>query len=90
MRVQANHDECRLAGINPRDVERIGTAIEKICRDADRLGISIFMGSACSLRESRSDGGNYRKLILANLSIPNGDGGCGAEFPDEDGMVRGE
>lgn len=79
--------ECRAAGIDPNSVESIRKRLERVCRDAEKLDISVFMGSGCTLR---ADDGSIRKLILADLNISNGDGGDGGYKEDEDGLLRGE
>lgn len=84
-----NSRECEAAGISPQTVEGIRRHLERVCREAAEHGILVFMGSGCSLRASD---GNPKLLILAPLNIPNGDGdgGDGAEIPDDEGLMRGE
>jgi hypothetical protein len=62
--------------------------LESVCKDAKKLGITVFFGGAASLRFD--DGSSSRPLIIAYLDCPNTDGGCGAELPDERGLLRGE
>ncbi|CAB5514560.1 hypothetical protein LMG26857_03619 [Achromobacter anxifer] len=82
-----NENECAAAGLDPKKVEAIRRRMMRVCNDAQKLGITVFMGSACSLRAS--DGAD-RKLILAHLNISNGDGGDGGAKEDDQGLLRGE
>ena len=40
-----NNDECEKAGIDQKVVAALARRIESVCRDADKLGITVFMGS---------------------------------------------
>ena len=82
-----NRDECEKAGIDRKVVAAIARRIESACRDADKLGITVFMGSFNSLR-FHDDGD--RELILAHLHVFNCDGGDGGSYRDTDGYERGE
>ena len=82
-----NRDECEKAGINPKIVAAIAKRIESVCKDAERFGISVFMGSYSSLRFN--DGGD-NLLILAHLNVFNCDGGDGGSDRHIDGYERGE
>jgi hypothetical protein len=82
-----NRKECDKAEVDPKAVASIARRIESACRDADCLGITVFMGSFSSLRFH--DGGD-RHLILAHLQSLNCDGGDGAYETDSDGYERGE
>lgn len=82
-----NNDECEKAGIDRKVVASIARRIESVCRDADKLGITLFMGSYSSLRFN--DGGD-NPLILCHLNVFNCDGGDGGSDRHIDGYERGE
>ena len=82
-----NHDECDKACVDHKAVALIARRIESACRDADKLGITVFMGSHSSLRFN--DGGD-KPLILAHLHAFNCDGGDGGSDRHIDGYERGE
>jgi hypothetical protein len=83
-----NPRECAKACINPQEVQKIAKRIEKVCRDADLLGLTLFCGTSDSLRFTDQPG--CRPLILASLYLPNTDGGDGSALVDSDGYERGE
>lgn len=82
-----NERECDKAGISPKAVAALARRFEAACRDADKIGVSLFCGSQCSLRASD---GQARRLILAGLSFPGADGGDGGSDTADDGYERGE
>lgn len=83
----ANEKECEAAGLDPEEVEKIARGISRYARQAQRLGLHIFGGSAKgTLRNRESSGGD---LICAILD-GNYDGGDGAFGEDDDGLLRGE
>jgi hypothetical protein len=79
-----NERECEAAGISPKEVAAIKRRLERVCRDAEKLGISVFMGSGSTLRKSGST------LILAPLNVYNCDGGDGGYAEGPDGLLHGE
>ena len=85
--MMVNQDECEKAGVDRKVVASIARRIESACSDADKLGITVFMGSYSSLRFN--DGGD-KPLILANLHAFNCDGGDGGSDRHIDGYERGE
>ena len=38
-----NNDECEKAGIDQKVVAALARRIESVCRDADKLGITLFI-----------------------------------------------
>lgn len=76
--------ECEAAGISQKDVAAIKRRLECVCRDAKRLGISVFMGQSSTLRKSGST------LILAPLNVYNCDGGDGGCEEGPEGLLHGE
>lgn len=83
-----NEAECLAAGVDPKVVEALGRRIERAAKEAAVLGITVFGGSGAGTL--RFDGHPNRPLILANLDGGHFDGGDGACWPDEDGLMRGE
>lgn len=80
----AREDECAHACLDAKEIERIARGLDKYARAASRLGITIFGGSgAGSLRHNGS-------LIIAEMSAGNYDGGDGACWEDDEGLLRGE
>ena len=80
-------EECKRAGVDPKHVSAIAKRIERACYDANKLGITVFMGSNSTLR---FNDGHERPLILADLKGSNLDGGDGAYNNLVDGFHRGE
>ena len=82
-----NNDECEKAGIDQKVVAALARRIESVCRDADKLGITVFMGSCSSLR---FDDGMGNPLILSRLNVSNCDGGDGGSDRHIAGYERGD
>lgn len=82
-----NERECEAAGIDPDQVAKIARRLERTMKDADKIGVSLFCGSANTLR---ARDGAARALVVAELNLHNADGGCGAASEDDDGLIRGE
>lgn len=86
-----NEDECRKAGLDIKKVASIARRISKAAREAEEIGIIIFGGSGSgSLRfNDKPDELEGRPLVLAYLDgcIDGGDGAC---WEDDDGLMRGE
>lgn len=82
-----NEKECRAAGLDPKEVERIARGLSRYAKQADALGMCVFGGSGTGTL--RMDDHVRGPLVLASL---NGvfDGGDGACRPDDDGLMRGE
>jgi hypothetical protein len=85
--MMANLKECKAAGIDHCLVEKLRYRLERVFRDADKIGVSVFIGSECSLRSKDLMFGD---LILCDLHAPNGEGGAGYSTKDADGLLRGE
>lgn len=90
-------DECREAKIDPDEVRRIASRLQRVARDAKKAGILIFGGSgSATLRpcqdhgESKRRGLHCGRLILTDIEGGSWDGGDGGYGPDADGLMRGE
>lgn len=81
-----NIDECIEAGLDPAEVEKIAKGISRYARQASKLGMQIFGGSGGSLRVPQDGLGS---LVVADLDGVY-EGGDGAAYPDENGLLRGE
>lgn len=83
-----NEDECIAAGLDPKEVEKIAKGISRYARQAKDLGIHIFGSGAFSgsLRVFDNDRGS---LVISDLDGTY-EGGDGATFNDENGLLRGE
>jgi len=82
-----NKRECRAAGLDPAEVEKIARGLSRYAKQAENLGICIFGGSGSG--DLRFDDRKGGQLILATLD-GDYDGGDGANSPDDDGLLRGE
>jgi hypothetical protein len=86
-----HEDECISAGLDPKAVLSIARRLDRACRDARKLGMTVFGGSGHgSLRYSDSHDASSRQLVVADLGPLGWDGGDGACTPDEEGLLRGE
>lgn len=83
----ANEDECRAAGLDPKEVDRIAKGISRYAKQAQKLGIQVFGGGTGG--QLRFNDGGKGDLIIASLD-GSFDGGDGANVPDENGLLRGE
>lgn len=83
----ANIDECKAAGLDAKEVERIAKGLTRYALQAEALGIQIFGGTGSG--SLRYDDGCPGRLIVAELN-GNFDGGDGGERPSSDGLRRGE
>jgi hypothetical protein len=86
----ANWDECEKVGVDPKVVDRLARRLEKVCAEADKLGLTIFFGSHNSIRAKDEKSDSEGELILCNLAIRNAGGGAGYARHDDDGLMRGE
>jgi hypothetical protein len=82
-----NYPECAAADVVPAKALRLAERMERIGRDARKLGVTIFCGSANDIRFHQI--GNDRPLILVTFLGPF-DGGDGSAWRDKDGLIRGE
>lgn len=82
-----NRKECLKAGLDPKKVGSIARRLERLCREADIIGISVFCGSSNTLRFNDGEKGG---LIVASFFAPNADGGAGDNVEDSEGYLRGE
>ena len=84
-----NEAECEAAGLDPKEVEKVAKGLARQLKSAKALGIYVFGGSGSgSLRYD--DGTGKGSLVVADCLPGTVDGGDGATFPDEDGLLRGE
>lgn len=82
-----NEDECLAAGLDPKEVKKLASRLDRLARDAAKLGLTVFGSTnSGSLRFPDPKG----DLIVAAATGGNWDAGCGAEKIDEDGLIRGE
>jgi hypothetical protein len=81
-----NEEECEKAGLDIKVVEGIARRISRAAREAQGLGLTIFGGASGSLR---FDDGTGRDLVVSDLDglYEGGDGAC---WTDEEGLLRGE
>ena len=82
-----NYPECTIANIIPEKALRLAARMERIGRDAQKLGVVIFCGCGNDIRFYQK--GNDRALILASFIGPF-NGGAGDTFKGDDGLLRGE
>lgn len=82
-----NYNECKAAGLDPKEVERIAKGLSRYARQADALGLVIFGGNGTGTL--RYDDGCSGRLIVADIDghIDGGDGGTSCS---SDGLSRGE
>ena len=81
--------ECEHIGIEIKVVERFEKRIEKLLKDMDKHGLSLFCGSCGSIRYC-ADTLNNTPLIVGDIHGTNHDGGDGSYRIAEDGLMRGE
>jgi hypothetical protein len=85
----ANENECKAAGLKPQRVEELAREFSRLGRAARRLGITVFGGSGTgSLRFNQDD--STRPLVVGYISGGSFDGGDGACYTDDEGLLRGE
>ena len=84
----ANDAECKSAGLDPAEVERIARGLEKYAKQAQAMGLIIFGGAGGGTL--RVGDGGQRRLVVAELTSANFDGGDGAYGVDNEGLLRGE
>ena len=88
-----NYKAIEALGLDHKKVKSIASRLERLGREAREMNLIIFLGSGCNLRTAdvplhlEPDLG---PIIVADLNIPNGDGGCGAQRIDHLGFMRGE
>lgn len=82
-----NTEECKAAGLDEKEVERIARNLSKWACEAAKLNIIIFGGSSGELRYRDCE--EKGELKIASLD-GNYDGGCGADQSFGDGLLRGE
>ncbi|MEO0797339.1 MAG: hypothetical protein AAFX93_19480 [Verrucomicrobiota bacterium] len=93
--IRVNYSECKKAGIDDDEVRKIAACFQRAMLRADKLGISVFGGSSqLTLRVNGSElegeqhmGG---QLIVGEMDGCVVSGGCGAQGPGPDGLIRGE
>jgi len=82
-----SHEECKAAGLDAKDVERIAKGLSRYARQADALGLAIFGGNGTGTL--RYDDGGPGRLIVADID-GHVDGGDGGTSRSSDGLSRGE
>lgn len=80
----ANCRECKAAGLDPKEVERIARGLSRYGKAASDLGLTVFGGSGTGLLHT-SDG-----LVVASMRHGWFDGGDGAAREDKNGLLRSE
>ncbi len=84
----AEIEECKHYGIDPKIVERFEKRIERLLRDMDKYGLSLFCGSAGTIRAD--DFYEGMPLVVGHIRGTNHDGGDGGVSSEYDGLQRGE
>ncbi len=82
-------NECLAAGKDPEAVRKLARTLDRAAKQAEALGVKIFGGSGNGTIRSY-DGDAQHPLVLALVDGHMWDGGDGAEFTDENGLMRGE
>lgn len=83
-----NHKECKAAGLDAKEVERIARGLSRYAKQAEALDLEVFGGSGngtLRFQDDASKGG----LLVADLDGPF-DGGAGYSEDWGDGLLRGE
>ena len=87
--VIVRENECEAAGVDQKEANRIMKGLTRYTQQANKLGLKLFVGS--SGLSLRFDDGTDRALVCAeSVSHVNADGGDGATWDDEQGLLRGE
>ena len=88
--MQIYKSECSKAGLDEKRIAALARIIEKAARELHGIGVCIFGASTHgSLRFSDGDATKYGELILASMG-GLWDGGNGACWHKDDGLLRGE
>lgn len=87
--IYADEESCKAAGVDPMKVESIARRLDKLGREAEKMGLFIFGGSGSgTLRTQESY--NNRNIVVASFgSGGEWDGGDGATTTI-DGVMYGE
>ena len=87
--IYADEESCLAAGVDPMKVESIARRLDKLGREADKMGLFIFGGSGSgTLRTQESY--NNRNIVVASFGMGGEwDGGDGATTTI-DGVMYGE
>lgn len=93
--IHVNYNECRKAGIDYDEVRKIAACFQRAMLRADKLGLSVFGGSSIlTLRVNGSELGAEQhlggQLIVGEMDGCIVSGGCGAQGPGPDRLIRGE
>lgn len=84
-----NDEECEAAGLDIKKVESIARRLKKISGEMSSMGIVLFGGSGNgTLRFDECNGKG--RLVVAEIGGTSFDGGDGAAYKDDDGLLRGE
>lgn len=89
MKGSVNEAECIAAGVDPVKVEKLVCMLSKAAKFADELNIEIFGGTTGALISALTGSSCGRALVLGCVPGPF-NGGDGAIYPDEHGLLRRE
>lgn len=89
MKGRVNEAECIAAGVDPVKVEKLVCMLSKAAKFADELNVEIFGGTTGALISALTGSSRGRALVLGYISGPF-NGGDGAVYPDEHGLLRRE
>lgn len=79
---------CIAAGVDPMKVESLAKRLEKLGKEAEKMGLHIFGGNGTgSLRTNESV--NDSNIVVAHICGGHWDGGDGHEM-EIDGIIYGE
>jgi hypothetical protein len=86
-----HEDEIKAAGLEPQAVAALARRLERAAKDARKMGLTVFGGTGTGTLRFNDDQWNptNRPLILADIEGP-WDGGDGASWTDDAGLLRGE
>lgn len=84
----AEYRECEHYGIDPKIIERFERRIAKFLKDIDEYGLTLFCGSAGTIRAN--DYYEGMPLVVGYVKGQNQDGGDGGTSDRYDGLLRGE
>lgn len=87
--IYADEESCKAAGVDPMKVESLAKRLEKLGREASKMGLFIFGGSGSGTLRTRESYGN-RNIVVASFGEGSEwDGGDGSTIMI-DGVIYGE
>lgn len=89
MKGSVNEAECIAAGVDPVKVEKLVCMLRKAAKFAYELNVEIFGGTTGALISASVSSPHERALVLGYIPGPF-NGGDGAVYPDEHGLLRRE